>query len=96
MSKLKERNFMMIEKKKKEKKVEYVTLLSGSNLLQHKKRKGIVVGSLEKSFNITQWDTIDKEAGRMFYISALPFNFAKSLYFRQYSKDTSKQQFGKL
>ncbi|KAH7545542.1 hypothetical protein FEM48_Zijuj01G0104700 [Ziziphus jujuba var. spinosa] len=65
---------------------EYVNVPSGSDLLQHKKRKGAVVGSLEKSFNITQCDIADEEAARMFYVSALLFNFAKSPYFRQCSK----------
>ncbi|KAH7545528.1 hypothetical protein FEM48_Zijuj01G0103300 [Ziziphus jujuba var. spinosa] len=67
-------------------KAEYVNLPSGSYLLQHKKRKGAVVGSLERSSNITQRDIADKEAARMFYANALLFNVAKSPYFRQYSK----------
>ncbi|XP_060670812.1 uncharacterized protein LOC132800646 [Ziziphus jujuba] len=67
-------------------KTEYINLPSGSDLLQHKKRKGAVVGSLEKSFNTTRCDIADKEAARMFYASALPFNFANFSYFRQYSK----------
>ncbi|KAH7545623.1 hypothetical protein FEM48_Zijuj01G0113100 [Ziziphus jujuba var. spinosa] len=67
-------------------KAEYINLPSGSDFLQHKKRKGAVVGSLEKSFNSVQRDIADKEAARMFYASALPFNFANFSYFRQYSK----------
>ncbi|KAH7514259.1 hypothetical protein FEM48_Zijuj11G0069800 [Ziziphus jujuba var. spinosa] len=54
--------------------------------MQHKKKKEVVVGSLEKSLNTTQQDIADKEATSMFYAIALPFNFAKSPYFRQYSK----------
>ncbi|KAH6788024.1 hypothetical protein C2S52_007576 [Perilla frutescens var. hirtella] len=64
------------------KKAEYVSLPSGSDLVQHKRKKG----ALENSFNSALRDTADKEAARMFYASALPFNFAVSPYFRQYSR----------
>ncbi|XP_015879725.2 uncharacterized protein LOC107415835 [Ziziphus jujuba] len=67
-------------------KAEYINLPSSSDFLQHKKRKGAVVGSLEKSLNTARHDIAYKEAARMFYAGALPFNFVKSPYFRQYSK----------
>lgn len=64
------------------KKAEYVSLPCGSDLSQPKRKKG----SLENSFNMQLRDTADKEAARMFYASALPFNLAISPYFRQYSR----------
>ncbi|GFY85412.1 hypothetical protein Acr_04g0001500 [Actinidia rufa] len=68
------------------KKVEYVSIPEGSNLIQQKKRKGMAPqGALTSAFNVAQRDVADKEAARMFYASGLPFNFAKSPYFRKYS-----------
>ena len=68
------------------KKAEYVSIPEGSDLLQQKKRKGMAPqGALPSAFNVAQRDVADKEAARMFYASGLPFNFARSPYFRKYS-----------
>ncbi|KAH7847845.1 hypothetical protein Vadar_030829 [Vaccinium darrowii] len=51
-----------------------------------KKGKGMAPSSaLPDAFNIAQRDVADKEAARMFYACGLPFNFARSPYFRKYS-----------
>ena len=66
------------DKCKEKQKVDFVYLPSGSDfLLQHKKRKCVVVGSLEKSFNPIECDIADKEAGRMFYCQCTTFQFCK-------------------
>lgn len=67
------------------KKADYVSIPEGSDLLQQKKRKGMGQGALVSAFNVAERDVADKEAARMFYASGLPFNFAKSPYFRKYS-----------
>ncbi|KAL8473466.1 hypothetical protein ACS0TY_030340 [Phlomoides rotata] len=54
------------EEYRKKQKAEYLSLPEGSDLLQHKKRKGKEVGALEKSFNISQREKADKECARMF------------------------------
>ncbi|GFZ04851.1 hypothetical protein Acr_17g0004230 [Actinidia rufa] len=68
-------------------KADYVSIPEGSDLLQQKKRKGMASGkdALVSSFNVAERDVADKEAARMFYASGLPFNFARSPYFRKYS-----------
>lgn len=67
-------------------KAEYVSLPEGSDLAHRKKRKGMAPqGPLPDAFNATQRDVADKEAARMFFASGLPFNFARSPYFRKYS-----------
>ncbi|GMP85368.1 hypothetical protein CsSME_00038555 [Camellia sinensis var. sinensis] len=43
-------------------------------------------GALQKSFNVAQRDIADKDCARMFYASGLPFNLARSPYFRKYSQ----------
>ncbi|XP_057811306.1 uncharacterized protein LOC131025529 [Salvia miltiorrhiza] len=67
-------------------KADYLSLPDGSDLQQHKKRKGKEVGPLEKSFNISQREKTDKQCARMFFASGLPFNFAKSPFFIDYSR----------
>lgn len=59
----------------------YITLPSGSDLVQPKRRKGNP-SSIENSFNLIQRDEIDKEIARMFYSAALPFNFARNPFWR--------------
>ncbi|XP_028060347.1 uncharacterized protein LOC114263958 [Camellia sinensis] len=44
------------------------------------------LGALQKSFNVAQRDIADKDCARMFYASGLPFNLARSPYFRKYSQ----------
>ena len=39
-------------------------------------------GSLQASFNIQARDTLDCEIAKMFYSSGLPFNLAKSAYYK--------------
>ncbi|XP_022894492.1 uncharacterized protein LOC111408894 isoform X2 [Olea europaea var. sylvestris] len=87
------REHKQVERKKlqdeinERKRAEYVSLPSDSDLLQQKmKKKRGQLGPLEKTFNMAQRDTADKEAARMFYASALSFNFAKSPYFRQFCR----------
>ena len=72
---------------------EYVTLSSRSDLLQHKKRKS-AFGALERSFNITEREEVDKDCARMFYTGALSFNFVKNPYFKRFCLRLVK--FGKL
>ncbi|KAL7246364.1 hypothetical protein ACSBR2_001471 [Camellia fascicularis] len=43
-------------------------------------------GAFQKSFNVAQRDIADKDCARMFYASGLPFNLARSPYFRKYSQ----------
>lgn len=76
------------------KKAEYVSIPEGSDLLQQKKRKGIASQSgIPDAFNVAQRDVADKEAARMFYASGLPFNFARSPYFRKYSLTLANSRF---
>lgn len=68
------------------KKAEYVFLPQGYDLAHHKKRKGMApMGDITDAFNVQQRDIADKEAARMFFACGLPFNFARSPYFRKYS-----------
>ncbi|CAL5412655.1 unnamed protein product [Camellia sinensis] len=53
------------------KKIDYVSLPEGSDLLQNKKRKGSISGPLAAAFNVAKRDIADKQAARMFYASAL-------------------------
>ncbi|KAL7193205.1 hypothetical protein ACSBR2_024921 [Camellia fascicularis] len=59
------------------KKIDYVSLPEGSDLLQNKKRKGSISGPLAAAFNVAERDIADKQAARMFYASALSFNLAR-------------------
>ncbi|GFS40885.1 hypothetical protein Acr_00g0071030 [Actinidia rufa] len=46
--------------------------------------------------NVEERDVADKEAARMFYASGLPFNFARSPYFRKYSLTLANNRSGWL
>ncbi|GFZ16767.1 hypothetical protein Acr_26g0000370 [Actinidia rufa] len=74
--------------------INYISIPEGSDLLQQKKRKGMASGkdALVLSFNVAERDVADKEAARMFYASGLPFNFARSPYFRKYSLTLSNSR----
>lgn len=67
-------------------KADYISLPKGSDLLQHKKRKGKEIGPLEKSFNNNMRDKADKICARMFYASGLAFNLVRSPFFIDYSR----------
>ncbi|CAL5442268.1 unnamed protein product [Camellia sinensis] len=68
------------------KKKDYVSLPEGSNLLQNKKRKGLISGPLAAAFNVVERYIGDKQAARMFYASTPSFNLARCPYFRKYSQ----------
>lgn len=73
-------NLKAIESYEAKRKLDYVSLTSGSDLLQQKRKKGTV----EICFNVVDRDEVDKEIARMFYAFALPFSTAKNSYFRQF------------
>ena len=79
-------------------KVDYVSIPEGSDLLQQKKRKGMASGqgALVSAFNVAERDVVDKEAARMFYANGLPFNFARSPYFRKYSLTLANSRSGSV
>ena len=69
-----------------EKKIDYVSLPGGSNLIQNKKRKGSISRPLAAAFNVAERDIADKQVARMFYAFALSFNLTRCPYFRKYSQ----------
>jgi len=73
-------NLKAIESYEAKRKLDYVSLTSGSDLLQQKRKKGTV----EICFNVVDRDEVDKEIARMFYASPLPFSLVKNPYFRQF------------
>lgn len=61
-------------------KLDYVTLPPGSDLMQPKRKKG----TLESCFNVIERDELDKECARFIYSSALPFSIVKNPCFREF------------
>lgn len=58
----------------------YVSLPEGSDITQHKKRKG----TIQYSFNVLEREEADKECAMMFYTGGISFNFARNPYFRAF------------
>ena len=79
-------------------KVDYVSIPEGSDLLQQKKRKGMASGqgALVSAFNVAERDVADKEAARMLYANGLPFNFVRSPYFWKYSLTLANSRSGSV
>ncbi|XP_074301221.1 uncharacterized protein LOC141632583 [Silene latifolia] len=74
------------EKKKQEaakQKSDYLSLPSGSDLVQPKRRRGNQ-STIVKAFNLKDRDDADKECARMFYSGAIPFNFVRNPHFRSF------------
>ncbi|XP_074287726.1 uncharacterized protein LOC141612878 [Silene latifolia] len=67
------------ENEEAKKRQAYVTLPSGSDLVQPKKRKGTVT----ECFNMAERDDADKECARMIYACSLPFSLVVNPHFKR-------------
>ncbi|XP_074271006.1 uncharacterized protein LOC141594925 [Silene latifolia] len=68
------------ENEEAKKRQAYVTLPSGSDLVQPKKRKGTVT----ECFNMAERDDADKECARMIYACSLPFSLVVNPHFKRF------------